>query len=193
MYTMHVYTRTEFCLETSSMHAYIQHVKIFPHSPMEPLPTVVEQMEATLLALWPLTVVMMDLCLLLYMEDKQEEHVLVMASGVDCDSLCVMVHKQDLLQLAYYINVYILFNIVPCSNLDAPRNGGVVYNYPEFPHGSGNRQANTLATYMCFSGFVLAGDTNRRCLSGSWSRSAPICPGTAIQLYMHEELEIAIA
>ena len=73
-------------------------------------PEIAEQFVSgpTLLALWPLTVVMMDLCLLMYVEDKQQGHAVVMASGVDCDSLCVMVHNQDLLQLAYYIIISVL-------------------------------------------------------------------------------------
>ena len=77
------------------------------------------------------------------------------------------------LDTCFHIYMPYFITIVPtaqqCGQLDAPQNGRVDLD--------GSTPGST-ATYSCFSGFSLIGQTSRICQpNGVWSGSAPFCQG----------------
>ena len=63
--------------------------------------------------------------------------------------------------------------IIFCSDLSIG-NGFVIYN-----NGiTDDRPDGTTATYFCFSGYILRGETTRICeRDGTWNEFAPVCQG----------------
>ena len=79
--------------------------------------------------------------------------------------------------MIYYLIFEHLFPAILCSKLSVPENGEVTFNSQPFNVG-------TTATYSCYPGYILVGETTRTCedtnrgTTGTWNGTMPLCEGS---------------